>query len=475
MSHIRSLISHSKNYFFAEIAIKALAFIAIPVYTRLLSVEEYGVFNVFLATAGFFSVILSLSTETAVSRYYYDTKDETDFKKFVGTSSRITFFVFIFTTILFLFFTNLFCEWLNFSTILVWAIVPYSALQIVNSFFLQIYTPLMKSKKIAIISSLRTYSAFLISVIFIMFLFKSEKYYGQILGYLITYLLFSIVLINNIKKYYIPSFDRKYVKYILSFAVPQIPYYLSGIIISQIGRLIINSYDGFANAGIYSFASNIAALMLVVISVGHSAWNPYYFKYMNSKDYSSCSKDFNLIWKVTLIIALFLSSFSFELGALIGTKDYLSQLNMVPFFILGYIFYQWSYVYLRNIMFSRKTIWSSVVVFISGFSSILFSIMFYNLLGRWAVVFAFVASYFVMFIVSYAINKYVLKLYSVRVFDLLKPLIIYFVFLLFLYFTYIQTNITGIMLFVLKLIICFLFTAIMMYPYYNYKYYRLNK
>lgn len=49
MSDFKALAKHSTNYLFATMATKALVFISIPVYTRLLSVYEYGIINVFMS------------------------------------------------------------------------------------------------------------------------------------------------------------------------------------------------------------------------------------------------------------------------------------------------------------------------------------------------------------------------------------------------------------------------------------------
>ena len=60
MSDFKALAKHSTNYLFAIMATKALAFISIPVYTRLLSVYEYGIINVFMSTVGIVQVLLTL-------------------------------------------------------------------------------------------------------------------------------------------------------------------------------------------------------------------------------------------------------------------------------------------------------------------------------------------------------------------------------------------------------------------------------
>ena len=90
MSDFKALAKHSTNYLFAIMATKALAFISIPVYTRLLSVYEYGIINVFMSTVGIVQVLLTLNTEVAISRYYYDAKNEQDFKEFCSTSIKIS-------------------------------------------------------------------------------------------------------------------------------------------------------------------------------------------------------------------------------------------------------------------------------------------------------------------------------------------------------------------------------------------------
>ena len=77
-------LKHSKNYFSANLATKAIAFISIPIFTRLLTQADYGIIAVFTAYVGILTVILSFNSHYAVSRYYYEKKD--DFDEFLGTT-----------------------------------------------------------------------------------------------------------------------------------------------------------------------------------------------------------------------------------------------------------------------------------------------------------------------------------------------------------------------------------------------------
>lgn len=125
-------------------------------------------------------------------------------------------------------------------------------------------------------------------------LLPKEKYYGQVIGTIVAMAILWQYLIRQIKPYCIFHVKKEHVKYLLSYSLPYLPYTLSGIIIAQLGRIVISQYGGFGLAGQYSFATNIASIMLVFIGVVHSAWNPYYFQYMTDGDYKSIEKIINL-------------------------------------------------------------------------------------------------------------------------------------------------------------------------------------
>lgn len=455
MTNCKDLLKHSSNYLLANIATKALAFISLPVYTRLLSVEEFGVVNVFLSVISVFSVILTLNTEVAISRFYYDAKDLNEFKEFVGTSITLSGSIFLFMTLSMIVFLPALSTLLSFDYLLTLAIVPVSFYYIINSIFQQIYGPLLESKRIAVVSSIQVYMAFLFSVIFILCL-PTEKYYGQVLGTMLAMILLSVYLIKQIKPYIYWCFKKRYIHYILSYSLPYLPYSLSGVILAQFGRMIMGQYSGFGSAGLYSFAASIGGLMFILIGVTHQAWNPYYFQYMNKRDYNNIDKDYKLIWSLTLSAALFLSLFGYEIGLVLGKKEYFVSLYLIPFFVLGYVFYQWAYVYLRNVGYAKQTIWNTVAVFLSGFLNILLSLLLIEKYKELGVAISFFVSYFALFLIAYIINILFVKLYVPKLMLFCKPLFYFipFFILSIIFYTYDNSGISYAFWLLFKCIIC---------------------
>lgn len=461
MSNYKEIAKHSGNYFLAMVATKALAFISLPVFTYLLTVEEYGIYNVFISTVGITTIILTLNTEVAVSRYYYDSKDIHDFKRFVGTTVKLSTLVFVFMSILLIIFVEPISDYLGFENLLTISLIPVSFYNITNSIFQQIYQPMLASKKIAIVSSVQTYLAFGLSILFIITM-SDKKYYGQVYGTMVAMLILSSYLFKQIKTYCKGGVEFYHVKYILSFSLPYLPYSLSGIIVAQFGKLMLGQESGFETAGQYSFASNVAMLMMVFIVLIHNAWNPYYFRYMNCNDSKSIDNDYDLIWRITLIIAIILSLFCFELGSVLGNEDYVDSLFMIPILTLGYCFYQWAYVYMRNVGYAKKTIWNSIVVIISGVFNVLINYWFYNYYGVWGVALSFMFSYMVMFLLSYVINKYVLKIYAPNIIQFMKP---FAIFLIFWSTSIYLCSLHGLLFFFLKMGIVSIFVFIVSFQY----------
>ena len=408
---------------FAEIANKALSFISIPVYTRLLTVGDYGIVNVFVSTVGIVSILMTLNTETAISRYYYDATDEEDFKNFVGTSVRLNLSIFVFMGTLLVLFSQYLSNITGLEKLLIFAMIPYSLYYYENSVFIQIFNPMMKSKKIAIVRSISAYLTFGLSVVF-MLLIGENKYYGVIIGTIVTILVLSGYIISQIRCYYKRDFNIKHVKYILSFSVPYLPYSLSGVILAQFGRLIIGQQQGFESAGLYSFATNISAIMMILISMTHSSWNPFYFRYMNAKDYHSIDNDYSIIWKGTLLCGVGLSLFGGEIGALLGRPEYLKQLYLIPILVLGYCFYQWAYVFLRNTGYAKRMGWNSFVVIASGALNVVLNAALINKYGCNGVAFSFMVSYLFMLLLSWFINSVFIREYVPSMMQFVIPLLI---------------------------------------------------
>lgn len=448
-TNLYETIKHSKNYFSAEIGIKAIGLISIPIFTRILSTEEYGILNIFNSYIGIFSVILTLNLHSAIGRYFYENKP--DFKEFVGTTVCLVSLSYIISSIVSIALTDKISVYFNLNTHLIALILVSVLLSIIYSIYYQILVTQKKSREVSLISIIQNCIGFLGSVALVFYLPKA-KYLGIILGYLFASFLVSIYSSLKLRSYIRLLPKLKHVVYIFKYSIPLIPYSLSGIILAQCDRIMIGSIKGLSDAGLYSFAYNIGMLLLMVIGATQTAIMPDFYKLIEKKEYRVLD---NLVKKLFLIILVFstgLIFYSKELVYILSDAKYHATYKIIPIIVIGYVFFSMFYIYIRYIDYTKKTIWSSVILLSSGLINIVLNASYIPKFGYVTGAYTTMISYGIMFILAWFVSKFILRQEITNVLLIIKPLIAFLLFVL-MYYVLDLVVLNSIVIFVIKFIL----------------------
>lgn len=419
--HFFILLMHTKNYLFASIATGALGFISLPVLTRLLSPGEYGTLNVFLSFVGLLTIILSLNAHTSVGRYWYEKQD--DFSRFLGTSVFLVGMIMVLSCTGFAFFRKPLSKLLGLPGSLVLWLLPFIIVGIIDTIFQQIYQAQRRSALIAKLNIAKAYGGLGTGIFFVLMM-GSERYYGVIWGRLIALALISVVVIKYLLPYFQFTFERSYLRYIAGYSIPLIPYVLSGPILGQFDRIMINSYIGSDAAGLYSLAYNIGMFPAIFISALLTAWIPDYFEDMDNKNYVKLDSDIDKMFRLILFGAMLFMLFGKEIGMVLAGEKYHSALKIVPVVVFGYIFTALWQFWGRNIGYARKTVWNSIVAVSAGFANIGLNIILIPRYGYVAGAYTTVASFMLMALMGWMVSKYVIHLHTTPMRIIVKPLCI---------------------------------------------------
>ena len=68
---LRDLLRDIAIYGTGNLLVKATAFITMPIYTRIFTPEEYGIWNFTLTAVGLVSTVLALGGDSAYARYFF--------------------------------------------------------------------------------------------------------------------------------------------------------------------------------------------------------------------------------------------------------------------------------------------------------------------------------------------------------------------------------------------------------------------
>ena len=114
--------------------------------------------------------------------------------------------------------------------------------------------------------------------------------------------------------------------------------------------------------------------------------------------------------------------FGKEIGMVLADQRYHSGLKIVPVVVFGYIFTALWQFWGRNIGYSKKTIWISIVAIIAGFANIGLNMVFIPRYGYVAGAYTTVVSFMIMAFAGWIVSKWILKVYTSPIIIFMKPL-----------------------------------------------------
>lgn len=444
-----------KNYFSGDLFSKALAFLTIPIFTRLLSPSDFGFLGVYTSLTGILMVFFALNFKGSMIRYFYE--KNRDLKGFIGTN--LVFLAII--NVIFLIFGFLAKDWIsqkmNIPSVLLISAVFVANLGVVQNIYLPILKAERKSKNVRDIQVIKGVLLTILSI-GLMCLLKENIYLGKvyadifIAGIIFLYFTNKIVERSNI------TIKKKHIKYSLLFGLPLIPHALSTTILSAFDKIIINQIVDSASAGIYSFSYQIGLVMNMLVLSAVTAWNPYFYEFRNKLEYERINNVIRTYSKTIYLSAFGLILFSKEIVHLMANKEYHSGIDIIPTIILSYVMFFLYTIYVSYSFYQKRTLLISINTMISAGLNIILNYQLIPIYGYKIAATTTLISFTVLFILHYINSKHILKEKIVP----LKVLIPNFILLcLFgLIYTYIPEEIAYPHIILLKIALITLFSLI---------------
>ena len=227
-------IRASVFYFIGNIFDKAIAFITVPIFTRLLSTADYGITSTYLSWVSVLSVVITLSLgESARNGVVEYSNDKDSFMSSIislGTISAL-----VITGILYIG-SYLFDFGFTPTVVLLCCAHSY-AVSIITAVQWQ-YVMEVKYVSRTLLQSIPNLLIVIISIILIRH-FPNEKYLGRIIPN--VFILFIITLAYLLFYFYRGKcfVSMKYWKYALNFSLPVIFHTISSVILAQADRTMI--------------------------------------------------------------------------------------------------------------------------------------------------------------------------------------------------------------------------------------------
>lgn len=355
-------------YTICNIVQKAISLLTTPLFTRILTVDEFGEYSIYQSWLSLLMIFTTLTLNGGVfSKAMVEFSDDRD--RYISSMQGLV--------------TVLCFGWLCLFLVMhkSWEAVLGLPFFVIFFMFFQMLAKVsfefwggkrrFEYNYVPYVCFVIVFSILNVALSLISVLYFSRKGLAKIYAEIfVTIGVFGIAYINNFKKgksFYI----KKYWKYALAFSLPMLPYYISQMIFNQSDRIMIGHLLGQSDAALYSLAVNCSLTMLFVLDAIESSYLPWLYTKLAIIKKSKIHTIINVIRNTEnslmilvggLLIILML--FSPELVFLMGSDKYQTSIWVIPPVVGSlYFLFQTKLFVAVEFYYENKSalLWSSII------------------------------------------------------------------------------------------------------------------
>lgn len=306
---------------------RSLSIITLPLFTRLLTTEQYGQSTVYSSWSGLLAIFITLmlwggSFSTAMVKF------ENCRDQYITSVEGISILLATLFLVIYWPFRGMWNRLFELPTCLVFVMVA----EILASFFINCWQGKNRFEyryKTVVATTLVT-SVLTPVVAFVFVVNTAEKGYARIIGYaLVTIAFGGLLFLRSLWKDR-RLYTREFWKYALNFNVPLIPYYLSQMIYNQSDRIMISHYCGQDKAGIYGVAYSLALVLGFVLTAINNSYQPWLFRKIKQGKIEENRKVSNMIAVLMAVLLLGLIALAPEIIRVMAGTAYREAIWVVP-------------------------------------------------------------------------------------------------------------------------------------------------
>ena len=351
--------------------------VMLPVYTRYLTPDEYGIRSIVAISINALFLFLALGIPMGVLRFYRD-EDQRERPEVVstallgvtllGTAGVVIGWVIAEWLARVMFGGDGFAQYvrlgilgLGFGYILE---VPLAYLQVTK-----------RSQAFATVAVLRLVVGIALNVLFVIVLRTGVlgTLYAEILGNAAFCIVLAALTVARVGS----SVSARLFRILIQYGAPSLVIAISSLVIANAGRLMLTRYGSLADVGLYALADQIAGVMLLVlVQPFTTAWGPAQFE-MAAKPREShmFAELFGLFASVLIVGGFALSVFAEEILRLAAAEAFWPAAAVVPVLVPCYILFGLHAPLNSGILISKRTVYWGAIMTVAALVNVALSLV----------------------------------------------------------------------------------------------------
>lgn len=405
-------------YTIAVMIQNGILFVVTPLYTRLLTDSQYGVFSVYQSWQQIVSIIVILSLDRCITVGFMKFPNQR--KEFLssvqGLMTLLVFIFFIFVCIssdileqviglpIYIIITMLIVALMN-NTLANWSwfqryqysYIKLAVVTIFSTIFIQIaavvatYLLSLECKGEVLVMSMSAARLLIYGAIYISVFMKGKMF-----------------------------FEKKHWIFALSYSIAVVPHALAQIILNSSDRIMIDKMCGREDAAYYGVTYTAAMVLNIILTSISSAIQPWFFEKIKQKEYGDIRKRTKYFLLFAACLALGVSLFAPEILSIMAPVSYGKALWIFPAVAAG-IFFNGMYLCFANFeSYYEKPFYFSIATTVGAVVNVLLNYLLIPLFGFVVAGYTTLVCYMLFAVMHYVFMRKVCKekIDGVKVFDI---------------------------------------------------------
>lgn len=385
---------------------KGIAFLTTPIFTRLMSTEQYGQVTIYNSWVEVFTIFATLNLfygvyNNALTKYPNDKDVATSSMQ--GLCTTMTIAAFCIYLIL--------QEWINKLTGMSTIMTCFLFLEVL---FIPAFRFWAAKQRFEYKYKLLVVLTLLISVLTAglgvpAVILSQEKGIAKILTSVGSQILIGLCLYILIFSRGKSFFNKKYWKWALAFNLPLIPHYLSAVVLNQSDRIMINNMVGTSEAGIYGLAYTIGALVIIFNEAIMNTFTPWTYQHLKASQYGKIKSVSAFLVIFIAVISLSLVIIAPEIMWVLGGEKYADGVWIIAP-IAASIFFRFLYAMYGNVEFYyEKNYFIMIASVVTALINIGLNYVFIKMYGYLAAGFTTLACFAIYALSHYVFSNRIVK------------------------------------------------------------------
>lgn len=386
---------------------RGLQFIGMPIYTRIMSTEEYGVYSVFMS---WFNIICVFSTLSIYHGTFNKAmvKYEKERDRYISSIQSLTLIIAMVFSLVIVIFNKVIYEWtgysLKFQLLLCVHLMMFPTLQ----YWAQKQRFLFEYKPFVAVTILNSIASLVLGTLFVFI--SEEKGFALVAVTVIVQAVINICIFVSLARKGRCVYDKEYWKWTIATSVPLIPHYLSEILLGHADRIMIGQMCGGAQAGIYNIVYQISMVMTIIRTGINGAFTPWLYYSLKEKRYLKIRKVTKmltlLMWAMTIMFMLL----GPEILKIVAAPAYYEAVIDIPAIMIA-CFFIFVYVLFLNVeIYYEQNQFVALASIISAIVNVFLNYVCINRFGYLAAGYTTMISYGLMAIMHFLFLHRIIKM-----------------------------------------------------------------